>query len=489
MFLLLVVYSIILVPIFLKYWGEEKYGIWISIFAFVSLMRTIDLGHQNYIGNEFNRLYHQDKAKAIKLMGSSFRIAFLLGFIELSFFGAAIVTGIYLNLLGLDHELGDYNIRNGILAFLLMWWLVGSVGGIIFRLVLPLGKYAFTVYMAIIFKIGEILVLVLSAICNLDIFHICLSLAIFQFIYSLFVFHAIYKIIPDILSKWRAGNWRLGFTSLQKSLVLTLNGFLEQLNLNGTILLVSNFLSLAIVPVFTTIRTLSNTVTQLTNLITNPLQPELIRYHSVGEGRKIRQVIETNWLVSGIIVNIPFILLIPFVNWLYEVWTNSQLEFDLYLYYYLTLSVAAVNYGRSLYYYLVGINHLKAITIIALTRTLSIFGLAIPLVPYLGLSAVGLAVLIAEFLSSILLPLKYANRELLELGNKLSGLSIFLGGLPLLVLSIFYVVSIQAWLNIYILMMCTLMILSAIFYWQWIRIDQEVKKRLLSLINIRHWRF
>lgn len=489
MFLLSFVYSIVLVPIFLKYWGEEKYGIWISIFAFVSLMRTVDLGHQNYIGNEFNRLYHQNKEKAIELMGSSLRMAFLLGFIELLFFLVAVCTGIYLDLLGLENELGNNNARNGILVFLLMWWLVGSIGGIIVRLVLPLGKYAHTVYLGVVLKVGEIMILVLSAIFDLDIFYICLSLASFQFFYSLFVYYAVYRLIPDILSKWRAGSWKLGMTNFWRSLVLTMNGFLEQMNVNGTILLVSSFLSLAIVPVFTTIRTLSNTVTQLTNLIINPLQPELIRYHALGDGWKIKQVVEANWLVSGMIVNVLFVLLTPFVNWLYSFWTNGQLELNWALFYFLTLSVAVINYGRSLYYYLAGINHLQAISVISLSRTLTVFGLAIPLIASFGLSAIGLAILCAELFSSVLIPVWYANRELARLNSKLSKRSIILGGMPVIILSLFYSLNFEASVNIFLLVILTLASLTMIFYWQWRRIDEEVKQRLLSLVNISNSTF
>ena len=83
LFFISFVQSIVLVPFFLKYWGNEKYSLWITLFAFVNLMRTLDTGHQNYIGNEFNKLFHINKIEAKKLLGSSFKVAYFIGGLEL----------------------------------------------------------------------------------------------------------------------------------------------------------------------------------------------------------------------------------------------------------------------------------------------------------------------------------------------------------------------------------------------------------------------
>lgn len=46
-------------------------------------MQTLDLGHQNYVGNNFNLLYHTDKNELYLVLGSSLLVAYLIGAIEL----------------------------------------------------------------------------------------------------------------------------------------------------------------------------------------------------------------------------------------------------------------------------------------------------------------------------------------------------------------------------------------------------------------------
>src|SRR5512134_2975736 len=43
--------SILLVPLFLRAWGTNGYGDWLTLTALVSYLGLMDLGGQNYIGN------------------------------------------------------------------------------------------------------------------------------------------------------------------------------------------------------------------------------------------------------------------------------------------------------------------------------------------------------------------------------------------------------------------------------------------------------
>jgi hypothetical protein len=59
-FLVALCQTIVLVPILLKYWGNASYGLWLILMAGFNLLQTLDLGHQNYVGNELNVQYHSD---------------------------------------------------------------------------------------------------------------------------------------------------------------------------------------------------------------------------------------------------------------------------------------------------------------------------------------------------------------------------------------------------------------------------------------------
>src|SRR5437867_7541300 len=46
--------TLALVPILLKYWGNANYGLWLALLAGFNLLQSLDLGHQNYVGNQLN---------------------------------------------------------------------------------------------------------------------------------------------------------------------------------------------------------------------------------------------------------------------------------------------------------------------------------------------------------------------------------------------------------------------------------------------------
>src|SRR5688572_18171403 len=80
------VQSVLLVPLLLTQWGQEKYGMYLAIFAFLQLLKTIDFGHQTYVGNEFNKIYFQNRSDSVVILGSSMMMALILGGVELLIF-------------------------------------------------------------------------------------------------------------------------------------------------------------------------------------------------------------------------------------------------------------------------------------------------------------------------------------------------------------------------------------------------------------------
>jgi O-antigen/teichoic acid export membrane protein len=139
--------------------------------------------------------------------------------------------------------------------------------------------------------------------------------------------------MPEYFPWWKNFNLKTGFTNFGKSMILTINGFLDQMNTNGILFLIGKFLSPVAIPVFTTIRTVTNTMTILTNLTVQPLVPEMIRFQNEDQKEKIWKIIEVNWLVSGALISFSFLILVPIVEFLFDIWTKGQIEFNSILFY------------------------------------------------------------------------------------------------------------------------------------------------------------
>ena len=184
LFILTFAQSIILVPVFLKYWGTEKYGVWITLYAFINLMRTLDLGHQNYVGNEFNKLFHTNIAESKKVIGSGVRVAYLLGLIELLAYVLILLLGVHRQLTGI--ALTEFPVAPGLLAMLFVWMIVGSVGGILVRMIMAMGKYSRSIYLNMISKVVEIIVMLSCVYYNAGINMLCYTLSIVSFLYTVY---------------------------------------------------------------------------------------------------------------------------------------------------------------------------------------------------------------------------------------------------------------------------------------------------------------
>src|SRR5262245_18101273 len=87
-----VVLQLVSVPLCLRFWSNETYGLWLSLYALFNLLRTLDTGFTAYVGNALNLQYHQDQEALRRTLASAVSGAVVVGALELVA-GAAIVAG------------------------------------------------------------------------------------------------------------------------------------------------------------------------------------------------------------------------------------------------------------------------------------------------------------------------------------------------------------------------------------------------------------
>lgn len=467
-------------PLFLTYWGDEKYGYFLAIYAFIQLMRTLDTGHQIYIGNEFSKHYYNQPEKAYTILSGSMGIAVILGFIECMAFIGFWYSGFLDQIIDFNHRQHP-ELFLGILAMMLMWWAVGSAGGILARIILAKGYYSESVLFAILIKFVETIILLLGIFARLTVTTTFTLIAISTVIYSIVVFRWTARIMPEYFPWWKEFNIRIGIQNFGKSVVLTINGFLDQMNVNGILFLISKFISASMIPVFTTVRTLTNTMTMLTNLVIQPLVPEMIRFDSEGKKDKIWKIIEVNGLISGSLIGFAFLLLIPMVQTLFALWTKGHIIFNKPLFYLLSLSVLAINYGRSMTSYLIGINDLRRLSILSVTRFVLVFGISYLWIDRFGLIAIGLAIFVSEIVCSVVLPVWFVFNHLKSYQFDL--VKLVLAALPIIVLGITLLVCYYFPLDTWWLCVVTAVLLAGIYLLLWRSLELEIKLRLIHFVR------
>jgi O-antigen/teichoic acid export membrane protein len=402
--LLSVAFQVVAVPICLKYWGKETYGSWLALYAAFMLVRSLDAGFISYVGNELNCLFHSDLNALREHLASSISGIAIIVAIQLSIGLAAIFSDGMVRLLGVSTgTVGDYRASVALFVLIGTWALTGSYLGIVHRLLIPAGLMYEAAWWSMGFQVSQFAAIILAAMRGFNVLQTSILFALVQlFIY---VASAVYirRILPTYFPWWKGGRARTGIIDLSRSLFLTASNLIQQGSTNGTILLISFFSGPAAVPVFTTLRTMANLWTNVTNVLTTPLLPEIIRYHATGEARKLGATCDAYWVLVGNAVNLGVLLSYPLIRPLYGFWTARAVSLNEPLLCLLLGSVVLNNVGALISLYLNGTNSLGIVLRTAVARSaLSVIFGGI-LFFRLGLVGFGVGILCGELVALVMM--------------------------------------------------------------------------------------
>ncbi|MDX1408796.1 MAG: hypothetical protein R3330_11700, partial [Saprospiraceae bacterium] len=474
---------ILLVPVFLIYWGAEKYGVWITLFSIYNLLLAIDAGHCQYISNEFNKCFHTEKEKAKSLLGSGVRIIYLSGLLQLILISAVLLLG-GMDLLFAETAIEPTSIYKGIIALLIYRMCIGSLKGMILRIIYPTGRIDRALHIGTGEKIIEVGVLAVGGFAQLEVHEVCYLFAVTKGMYAIWMLILLRRWLPEFFPWWRRGTVREGLRNYFLSMALTVNHFVEKVTTDGLNILVSGILGPLLVPVLTTTRTIAALATRITIIILTPLQPELTRYHVTNQLHKVIESIKANWFLTGIVLNAPFILLAYVIQPLYAIWTGGEIEFDASLYIATVISVLLLNYGAGYIYYLRAINHIRGLMTITFIRSGLLLVSSILLVREMGLVGVGVALLLTELVTAIVLPehivSKVLRKHALSFGVRGKMLALGSVGVTAVFLALDTYVIQSLFMGI-----GAVLALAALTIAQWKNLDTAVRTRLISVVGIK----
>jgi len=480
-----IVMQIITVPVCLNYWGKETYGIWLALFALFAMLQTTGTGYVNYTGNQINLLYHQDQAALQRTLASALAGVALLGGVQLAAVLATFGLGVLPDLLGISGKMAETNEANlALLSLAGSWVLGGFYFGVVHRLLIPAGMMYQAAWWSLGSQLSLFLVVMISALAHASILQTSLFYALVQFLFVASSAWYIRHKLPQFYPWWRGFNLAHGLRDLYRSSSQTASGLIQQGASNGLVVLVSTISGAAAVPVFTTVRTLSNLWTNITNVMTTPLLPDVVRFHATGERKKLVAVQEVHGVLVGTAVNLSILLAYPFIEPMYRYWTSGTVELNKVLLCALLASVSLMNLGAMMNTYLNGINHHRALLSTALARGgigLIIGGL---MMSYFGVGGLGIGVWLGELTALLFLVHFFSaiNRSegfMARIGSmapslvSVMSLHLFMGAEALEIGS-------TGWL---LLISVSGICIGA--YWGWHCLDESVNKRLLGLFGSR----
>ena len=73
----LVIITILSLPIYLSFWTLDLYGAWILIITIISILKIPIFSYQEYLGQEFLKLWKRNKIEISKILYGSIIIIFI----------------------------------------------------------------------------------------------------------------------------------------------------------------------------------------------------------------------------------------------------------------------------------------------------------------------------------------------------------------------------------------------------------------------------
>ena len=408
-----VLQAFLLVPLMLKYWGNEEYGLWIAINGLFSIIRMLDAGHHSYIGNKICQYFFSSRKKLKITLASAILVSAIIGTFQLAITTIFITTHLFSNAIGVSGvETKVFSYKIAFLIINVAWLIYGSIGGIIIKLYAPSGQYHRGILWGIAIQLAQISGILIVILSGGGITFTLIVSNLLQLVVSLIVCYDIYRKFNYLNPLLTFANLNFGFSNFIKSLGLTIAGVISQFQTNGVILFISYALGAGLVPIFSTMRTLTNVFYQFGGFIIQPLAPELIRYHGKKNYLKIINSFSAFWLVTGVSINIALAITLPIIGYFYRAWTANLLEFDISLYMLLAFAVALKVFGTPITIFFTGLNHIKYQLIVSITQLGISFIPLVLLIDKLNLHIIGWFLLVGEFIGSICIPYFYFYFEI-----------------------------------------------------------------------------
>lgn len=474
-------FQLVSVPVCLHYWGREIYGSWLALFSAFMLLRGLDGGYTAFVGNKLNYLYHKDTRSLHEHLSSAVFGIVIIGALQLALAAGTLIFEPLSVLMGIADGGSALAAKLGLLSLMLSWVLTGSYLGIVHRLLIPAGLMYQAAWWAMGFQVCQFAAIMVSAIFRMNMLETSLLFALSQLvIYTASAFYV--RLALPHFTPWLKGATRaIGLADLVKSLFLTASNLIQQGALNGSVLLVSALGGPVAVPVFTTVRTMTNLWTSVTTILSTPLLPDVVRIHAKGEMHKLVSINQAYWVLVGSAVNLGAIASYPLIPFLYDKWTAHAVNLDQPLLCLLLASVVTANWGALMALHLNGINSVRIVLGASVIR--AILGLSVGAIGYryVGLVSFGIGILAGEIAATLMTAGYFMRREIFQRGLSMPKYALTPVALSTGSVLMFFVGAALRWWSVGWMWALSIVCVAAGAGWGWHMLQPELRDRLKGL--------
>jgi O-antigen/teichoic acid export membrane protein len=387
--------QVVLVPFFLRAWGDGTYGDWLAATAVASYLGLADMGVQSYAVNRLSQDHARgDDAGFRRDLHSTYVLYALLAL------AGAVVLGLLAALLPWEawfdgHAIGPVD-AGRIATIAGAGVLVSIATGFAASLHKAYGDAARSAAAGTLARLLTIAVTVAALWVRLGPVAVALAVLASQFLAALASTWDLVRLHPEARPSFHDARRETVRAFLAPSLMFLLVQVAYGLTVQGTVIVASVALGGAAATTFATARTLVNVVRQAVQLLGNSLWPEFTRLHSTGDARLPvlhRLLVKGTSLVTAALVP----ALATMGPTLYGLWTGGRVTVDATLLHWLLLGVALQAPWLASSVLLAATNRHGGLSILYVVQGLLVVGLSAIMAPRLGTAAMGIALATTDF--------------------------------------------------------------------------------------------
>ena len=394
--------QLVLVPVFLYYFDKKIFGIWLMLSTTVLTIRALNLGQLNYSANLLNlSAYSVNDSKYKEILNISFSSNIIMIIIQCIMLFVLCHDDIIKQIFDLSIlEINILNLKWCLILYGFPRILYQFYNLYVLRLFEPIGKINYTIKYQTIGEFLEFLSLILACIIFKDIVMMCLFSLCSATLYSIWIHHIAKKNNLIYYCKITKNIIKEGFKQIKKSFYLTISFVIEKFIEIGLNFIVIFIYGIMIIPLFNTTRIVANSAVRISNIIAVPLMPKIQKDFTTSNINSIIRTFNLYWTYTSSVIFLGIILVIPFIELIFNKWIQYKIEFNRDLLLIIFCSILIQNFNVILIEYLKKTNHTKQILLINILKIVVItvvFYLSKSMNNYLGL---GLGILLSEMLTT-----------------------------------------------------------------------------------------
>jgi O-antigen/teichoic acid export membrane protein len=397
------------VPVLLRNWGDETYGVWLATNSLYALLVTFDLGHQNFVGAQLLGTVGVNDGEARTVVQTGVAGATLLAVLEVLVAGGLHLAGV-LDEAAVAPPNRAQEVALAVAILLLAWVAVGSVGGVLVRLYAPRGEFARATWIGLGQRTTMACAALVAAACGGGIVHAAFATSLASVSWALAVFVDLRRFREYRPFYGRGVDRARLFRNLGGSFVLTSTAFVMQAQQHVLLMILGGTaVGATAIAMFATTRTVANLFLQGAATFVAPLAPDLVRAHVEAQRERVATLLVVLGGVGASVSIVGVALLFPVVTTLYMAWTGRALAFDRTLFALLAAAVISRAAASPMLTLLSGTNSLRAQFVGASTQTVVTLAVAAVLAPLDGLRGVCAGALLGELIVDVVVYPRYVR--------------------------------------------------------------------------------